>query len=145
MVFDTAAGEVSPLFFKQWIAPRLAELCKKFPGKLGYYSKGTQSSFFEDSFLQMNWAGLGFDHRWDLSEVLGKKPIQGFVQGNFDQALLFADESNFKKHLQSYIDKMKQITPENRSGWVSGLGHGVLPQTPESNVKQFIERIRKEF
>jgi len=145
MLFDTAAGEVSPLFFKKWIAPRLIHLAKKFPNHLGYYSKGTQASFFDQNFYSAPWVGMGFDHRWDLTEVLSTAKSPGFVQGNFDQALLFADADNFKKHLDLYVSCMKDLTPEQRSSWVSGLGHGVLPKTPESNVRLFIEKIRREF
>lgn len=145
MIFDTAAGEVSPLFFKKWIAPRMLGLAQKFPDRLGYYSKGTQATFFDQEFFQAPWVGMGFDHRWDLGEVLKGEKTPGFVQGNFDQALLFADQDNFRKHLESYVLRMKELSPSQRSSWVSGLGHGVLPQTPEANVRLFIEKIRKEF
>jgi uroporphyrinogen decarboxylase len=145
MIFDTAAGEVSPLFFKKHIAPQLAILAEKFPGKLGYYSKGTQASFFDEHFLNLKWAGMGFDHRYSMSDLLSNKKTPGFIQGNFDQAQLFADEANFKQHLDSYIGSLKEIPAEARQSWVSGLGHGVLPKTPEANVRKFIETIRKEF
>ncbi|EMG12777.1 uroporphyrinogen decarboxylase domain protein, partial [Leptospira interrogans serovar Grippotyphosa str. LT2186] len=32
-----------------------------------------------------------------------------------------------------------------RIGWVCGLGHGVMPKTPEYNVKTFVEIVRDTF
>lgn len=159
MIFDTAAGELSPALFEQFVLPSLERLSRKFPGQLGYYSKATQSSFITDKLLNLPWAGLGFDHRWSLPELLkfGVGPHQigrrtksmgfgpGFVQGNFDQSLLHADTESFKKYLSDYIKSFQELTLEERAGWVSGLGHGVLPKTPEAHVKMFVEKIRESF
>ena len=144
MIFDTAAGEVSPLFFKEWIQPVLKQLSQDYPGKLGYYSKGTQPAFFDKSFTSLPWAGQGFDHRCFLPESF-KIQSKGFVQGNFDQSLLFMDESQFQKSLRNFLAPMKEMSLEQRAGWVCGLGHGVLPKTPEKNVKIFVDTVRKEL
>lgn len=144
MIFDTAAGELSPLDFKRWIQPVLMELCALAPGRIGYYSKATQKTFFSADFLAAPWAGLGVDHRWNLPEAFSLMN-KGFVQGNFDQSLLFADKAQFQEELSMYIINMKSLSMEQRAGWVSGLGHGVLPKTPEENVRLFVDTIRKEF
>ena len=144
MIFDTAAGEVSPTFFKKYLQPVITKLVNKFPNKLGYYSKGTQNSFFNSDFHSLPLAGQGFDHRCFLPDIL-KQTTRGFVQGNFDQSLLHMENSDFKKMLSIYVNELKELTVEQRAGWVSGLGHGVLPKTPEHNVKEFVETIRKEF
>jgi uroporphyrinogen decarboxylase len=144
MIFDTAAGELSPLDFKKWVQPVLLELNAVAPGKVGYYSKGTMASFFDAEFVSTAWAGLGFDHRWNLPEAFVVSKT-GFVQGNFDQSLLFGETGAFKEELAAYVRNMKSLSVEQRAGWVSGLGHGVLPKTPEAHVRLFIETIRKEF
>ncbi|MFZ3231533.1 MAG: uroporphyrinogen decarboxylase family protein [Pseudobdellovibrio sp.] len=149
MIFDTAAGELSPALFNTFVLPSLKRLTKKFPNHLGYYSKGTQSSFFNNEFLSLPWAGMGFDHRWDLPammkstlpEVFNVKT--GFIQGNFDQSLLHADFDSLKKYVSIYLDSWKELSIEQRAGWVAGLGHGVLPKTPEAHVKYLIQAIRK--
>lgn len=142
MVFDTAAGEVSPMFFQEWILPVLSKLSHEFPGKIGYYSKGTQPVFFNDHFKSLPWAGQGFDHRCFIPDCF-QIQNKGFVQGNFDQSLLFMDESDFKKSLHTFLAPMKELSLEQRAGWVCGLGHGVLPKTPEKNVKHFVETVRE--
>ena len=144
MVFDTAAGEVSPQVFSAYLEPHLNSLAQKFPKKLGYYSKGTTEAGVKSIFQQQNWAGFGVDHRWDLAQALGQKR-HGFLQGNFDQAMLFQDKSDFKKSLQHYLEPFLHMTPQQRAGWVCGLGHGVLPKTPEENVRTFVNTVREVF
>jgi uroporphyrinogen decarboxylase len=146
MVFDTAAGEISPDIYKTYVLPHLKELSEAFPQRLGYYSKGTTMDHVTPHIEKLNWAGLGVDHRFSLPALLknGVKDL-GFRQGNFDQALLFCDESKFKTLLNEYLAPFKELTPNERAPWVCGLGHGVLPLTPTSNVRLFIDTVRKEF
>lgn len=149
MVFDTAAGEIDPLLFNQIIAPQLTKLAYQFPNKLGYYSKGTMGGYFNREFFMAPWAGLGFDHRWNLAPLVKnlntnyKNPF--FIQGNFDQALLHLETSEFTKILTHYLKSFKELPEAERARWVCGLGHGVLPNTPEKNVHKFIELVRKEI
>ena len=145
MVFDTAAGELSPAYYNQYIVPQLDKLAKAHPGILGYYSKYTHEKHLAPNvFSNQNWAGFGVDHRWSLPDVL-QKSQHGFRQGNFDQSLLFMEPDDFKKQLRDFLQSFKQLSPEERAGWVCGLGHGVLPKTPEENVRSFVNIVREEM
>lgn len=145
MLFDTAAGELSPMLFNQQLVPWLTHIAKKFPKKVGYYSKGTQPAHIDPVIMKdANWAGLGFDHRWNMPQTL-KVPTTGFKQGNFDQALLFSEPSVFRTRVAEYLKPFQEMSIEERKGWVSGLGHGVLPKTPEANVREFVQIVRKTF
>lgn len=143
MVLDTAAGELSPLVFNTLVKPALKELAESFPGKLGYYSKGTTLAHFEQDWKSIPFQGQGYDHRHDLKSLL--QNATGFVQGNFDQGLLHLDEDTFKKFFKEFLKPIQDLSPEQRKGWVCGVGHGILPKTPEKNVRSFIEIVRKSF
>jgi uroporphyrinogen decarboxylase len=143
MIFDTAAGELSPALFQSAVQPVLTELANAFPGKLGYYSRGTQPAHFNSEWLKIPWTGQGYDHRNDLIPQLKQTP--GFVQGNFDQSLLHLHPDDFPKALAEYLKPLRDLSPEQRKGWVCGLGHGVLPKTPEINVRNFVETVRRTF
>jgi len=147
MVFDTAAGELSPLDFQTYVQPWLAKLAHEFPNRLGYYSKGTQSSFFDSNlWREIPWAGQGYDHRWNLAKEMSRGlGSRGFIQGNFDQSLLHLEPSEFRKTLLTYLEPYLRLSSLERKGWVCALGHGVLPKTPEQNVKYFVEFVRKTF
>jgi uroporphyrinogen decarboxylase len=144
MLFDTAAGELSPAIYKEVVVPTLAELAREYPRRLGYYAKGVQMAHLDHPLFTEGelFAGLGFDHRWDLTESLARFD-HGFVQGNFDQALLFCEPSEFKMRVEQYLKPFKNLSPERRAGWVSGLGHGVLPGTPEENVRNLVKMVRE--
>jgi len=146
MIFDTAAGELSPDLYSQYILPQLKKIFLRFPKKLGYYSKGTQPRYLQDPiFYDGTLLGLGFDHRWDLANDCLSVSQRGFVQGNFDQSLLHAAPDDFKKLFKNYLKKFQNLSPTQRRGWVCGLGHGVLPKTPEENVRAFVQIVQESF
>jgi uroporphyrinogen decarboxylase len=143
MIFDTAAGELPPRIFEDAVVPQLQMLTRAATegnGRVGYYSKATQPAHLRHPlFTGGGFAGVGIDHRWNMSEALDLFP-RGFVQGNFDQALLFCESDELKMHLHRYLEPLAdRATP----GWVCGLGHGVLPGTPEANVRLFVDTVRE--
>ena len=198
MVFDTAAGELSPAWFQREVAGDLAAMFHAFPGKLGYYARGIQPAHLPDLWFDdaktISWgarselgrsttadprsesaasitagpraetpvsikpsrnprrtgpwegcAGIGVDWRWDLREALRLGSEFGFVQGNFDPALLFLPAREFRDELHAFLEPLLAIPAESRSGWVCGLGHGVLPRTPEENVATLVRTVREVF
>jgi uroporphyrinogen decarboxylase len=140
MVFDTAAGEVSPDVFRAEVVPQLERLTEKFPSQLGYYSKNTSRAHLHHrSMTSGGWAGVGIDHNWDLREAFELFP-EGFVQGNFDQNLLLTNPDELKQKLEAFLHP---LLTHRRTGWICGLGHGVLPGTPEENVRLFVNTVRE--
>ena len=140
MVLDTAAGELSPELYHDLVVPQLERLvraCRRAPG---YYSKGTQPAHLRHAiFTDGSLAGIGVDYRWEMREAL-EMFRHGFVQGNFDPALLLLDESDYLPLLLRWLEGLQDVP---RAGWICGLGHGVLPGTPEGNVRKFVQLVRE--
>ncbi len=147
MIFDTAAGEVHPQVYQRQILPYLEEMAKDFAGRVAYYGKQTTDDHVDNPFFRKGspLAGLGYDHRYDLTRILKEKKTPGFVQGNFDQGMLFLSHQEFKVELDRYLTQYAKLSEDERAGWVCGLGHGVLPKTPEENVRFFVQRVREFF
>lgn len=141
MVLDTSAGELSPLIYNQLIIPVIKDLARSFPKKLGYYTKHTNWEHIESLFEDKNLGGLGVDHRWSMDRLLPE--MSGFLQGNFDQQLLFLSAKEFEVELRQFLKPIAALSDDQRQGWVCGLGHGVLPQTPEENVRSFVKIVRE--
>lgn len=140
MIFDTAAGELAPDIFRSEIVPQLQRLTAQDAPRIGYYSKGTQSAHLSVPFFtEGGLAGIGVDAGWNLTEALDLFP-RGFVQGNFDQALLVGEADELKRRLVRYL---APLADQARPGWICGLGHGVLPGTPEANVRLFVDTVRE--
>lgn len=146
MILDTAAGELAPGWFHDHVGADLARIFGAFPGKTGYYARGTTSAHLNDPrFGAGPLAGIGVDWRWDMREALEIGRTVGFTQGNFDQSLLFLPPDEFESALRRYLAPLAALDQEARRGWVCGLGHGILPRTPEENVRSFVRIVREVF
>lgn len=147
MVFDTAAGELSPAMYRRHLVPDLQKLSSKLEGRLGYYARGIQPAHLGGTTSAEigDWAGLGVDWRWDLTAVLSARGRRGFVQGNFDPALLHLTGAALKRAVHEYLDPIAALPGAARRGWIGGLGHGVLPGTPETSVRDFVRAVRRRM
>jgi uroporphyrinogen decarboxylase len=147
MVFDTAAGELTPTAFRAQLLPDLARLADAFPGKVGYYARnlGLVHLCGRASMPAGRWAGLGVDWRWDLASALTSATRRGFLQGNFDPALLHLTGAALGRALDEFLGPVTALTPDERRGWICGLGHGVLPGTPEASMRTFVRTVRRRL
>jgi uroporphyrinogen decarboxylase len=147
MIFDTAAGELSPSAFHAIVAPDIRRLASACPGQLGYYARGLHPAHLTDNDESTigSVAGLGVDWRWDMRELLVTPGRSGFLQGNFDPALLQLSGPTLDRAIEGFLAPMASLTPDERRGWVCGLGHGVMKDTPEASVRHFVRAVRERL
>jgi uroporphyrinogen decarboxylase len=145
MVLDTAAGELDPACFASIIQPDLEALAHAYPRRLGYFAKRLLPAHHTGGLDDLPWAGLGLDPSADLPAALVKRDRTGFVQGNFDPQSLVGELGAMAARLESFLQPLRDLSLEGRRGWICGLGHGVLPATPPSNVRAFVDRVREVF
>lgn len=148
-VMDTAAGEIPLESFRRRVVPRLAELfadvCPLIPtARFTYYSRQTGPAHWH-ALKELPISCLGVDWEHPLSAVMAEVGDRWAVQGNFDPHLLLLPEAELRPHLDRFFADALTVSPERRAGWVCGLGHGVLPGTPESNVRLFLNLQRELF
>lgn len=142
-VLDTCGGEFSPEIYRERIVPALGRLYEKFqklmPGHpLAYYSKGTGPAHWKAlRDLPLSYVGIDWNH--DIAEVLREHGSQWAIQGNVDPHWLFLDSAELEKRLREVFARVQALPATTRRGWICGLGHGVLPKTPESNVRLFLK------
>ena len=48
-------------------------------------------------------------------------------------------EADFLRSVERFFAPIAALPPVKRRGWICGLGHGVLPETPENHVRLFID------
>lgn len=147
-VLDTCAGEISPTLYREIAVPSLKavllkfkELCPDTP--ITYYSKKTGPEHWE-SLKGLPISGKGVDWNHDITDVLKNWGDQWAIQGNVDPDWLFLDSDVLEKKLREIFLKVKELPADLRKGWICGLGHGVLPKTPEKNVRLFLQ-LQKEI
>jgi uroporphyrinogen decarboxylase len=144
MIFDTAAGDVTAEFFAKYLKSDLLNLLNSSQEKkIGYYMRGGTTDHY-DLLSDSQAAGFGYEHSFDIKErILNAK--SGFVQGNFNQEFLTLDTESFQREFDKWLSPLLTLPKESRAGWVAGLGHGITPLAKESNVKLFVQNMRKAF
>jgi uroporphyrinogen decarboxylase len=60
------------------------------------------------------------------------------VQGNLDPAALFAEWEHVSLAAEDILRRAG-----GRAGHIFNLGHGILPETPEKNVKALVEFVHE--
>ncbi len=144
-LFDTAAGELSPADYQDLIVPKITEILKAFKEKspstkVIYYSKHTQAAHIKN--LDMKYIDvIGVDWRCDLVEIQKLLPPHVFIQGNLDPAWLHLPTELMEKKAHAYYQDLRERGLDFKR-WVAGLGHGVLIQTPEQNVRRLVKIVQ---
>jgi uroporphyrinogen decarboxylase len=147
-LFDTAVGELTLPDFKEFIVPVLriitSEFKKAYPDKkIVYYSKLTHLNYLH-AIEDKNIDVLGIDWRMSLPLALKELGNDYMIQGNLDPSYLHYDWPILEKKLEQFwAPLVDSDLPLNK--WICGLGHGVLQQTPEENVRKTVEYIHKNF
>jgi len=137
MIFDSGLSNINKSYFDKEYSVLLKQLADV--GNTAYYSRTLPYNSL-NKVIDLNFAGIGVDSTVDLNKTL-KKVERGFVQGNFDETLLLQDsETILRYEIKKWLD-----TIEDPTGWVCGLGHGILKTTPPKNVKLFIETVRNHY
>ena len=152
-VFDTAAGTLNPAQFALHAAAPLAAVLRSFRAQCPqtpviYYSRDTGPAHWE-ALRGLDLQCLGIDWRHDPVEVLREQRAHNVpprsVQGNIDPQWLLLEGSQLESRLREYFSRLLAAPASLRSGWVCGLGHGVLQPTPESNVRLALAVQREMF
>lgn len=138
MILDSGLSNIKSSYFKETYTPILKRLADI--GNVGYYARGVSHSALSN-VKNFNWAGIGIDSTHDLKKTLSVFD-KGFVQGNFDEKLIVLPHDEFKTHFHNWLDEIKDI---DTTGWVCGLGHGIIKETPTENVKYFVDNVRNHF
>jgi uroporphyrinogen decarboxylase len=144
-VLDTCAGELSPAEYRRHAVPRLRELLERYTllcpdVPVTYYSKGTTPEHWA-ALEGLPIAALGIDWRQDLPAALRDFGDRYAIQGNIDPSWMLLPRAELEPKLDESFARVAALPRSARRGWICGLGHGVLPKTPEENVRLFVQKV----
>ena len=145
-VFDTNSKQLDKDYFeKKYLRMVKKALFQPFPKKIAYFSKN--KSFYDLNKMESNYpelAGTVFSlEKGFCSYLRGAKT--GFIQGNFSPTSLLKPHEEFLFDFNQFLEKMSLLSVSERAGWICSLNHGVLPKTPEINVRHFIQTTREQL
>ena len=137
MIFDSGLHNMPKGLFDKEYCKILEDLASL--ENTVYYSKNLPYNSM-NKLIEIEFSGIGIDSTVDLPKML-QKVQKGFVQGNFDETLLLQNsETILRYEIKKWLD-----TVEDTTGWVCGLGHGILKDTPPANVRIFVDMVRNHF
>ncbi len=141
-VLDTCAGDIPDELFRRHGIDSLKRLFEAFRRRcpdapITYYSRHTGPSQW-NVLRPLPVSCLGIDWHHPMPEAMDLLGDRWSVQGNVDPEWLLLPASDLERRLRTYFQAMRAVSGERRSGWICGLGHGVLPTTPEANVRLFL-------
>lgn len=146
MMFDTAAGALPPDVYSGDVARDVRAIATAHPGKVGYYARDFSDAHQTAAgFDTIPLAGVGLDMHRDLAAALRDANRRGFIHGNMDPPDLLLTGASLEQALERFVAPLRALDAETRRGWMCGLGHGVLPGTPEDSVRRFVTFIRETF
>lgn len=138
-VFDSWVGCLSVEDYRRYVLPHsssLIERLKKTGAPVIYF--GTDTATLLTSMQETGADVIGLDWRISMDEGWAKLGHTRAVQGNLDPATLFASW----EHVSSAAEDVLRRAG-GRSGHIFNLGHGILPETPEQNVKMLVEFVHE--
>jgi len=146
MMFDTAAGALPPDVYSGDVARDVRAIATAHPGRVGYYARDFSDAHQAAAgFDTIPLAGVGLDMHRDLAAALCNMNRRGFIHGNLNPPDLFLTGASLEQALERFVAPLRALDAETRRGWMCGLGHGVLPGTPEDSVRRFVAFIRETF
>jgi uroporphyrinogen decarboxylase len=136
-LFDSWAGALSPRDYREKAMPHTRAA---FAGirEMGVPTIhfGTGTAGFLDAFRAAGGDVIGVDWRIPLDRAWSAIGEDVAIQGNLDPATLLAPPSEWRDAASDIIDRA-----DGRPGHVFNLGHGVLPSTPQENLRDVVELV----
>lgn len=140
-LFDSWAGHLSPLQFRDFVAPYLREIISRVKSAVDvpiiYFA--TAGAGLLPQIGELGADVIGIDWRiglGDAAKLLGSaKPLQG----NLDPLAMLAPWQHLKREVEEVI-KQGRAAPSH----IFNLGHGILPETPIENVEKLVSYVRND-
>ena len=138
-LFDTWAGMLAPVDYKKFAFPYIRKAISELK------KEGVPVIYFVNDcagvLKEVKKTGadvVGIDWRIDFADAVKKLGKKMVVQGNLDPCALFLPEEKIEERVKDILWK-----GEAAKGHIFNLGHGVLPKTPEDNVRFFFETAKQ--
>lgn len=142
-IIDTWGGILSDTQFQSYSANALSDICASLKrmechAPIMFFSKGLTEKRIMMLENIANLRCIGVDWTADIANLQTRFPNFVF-QGNLDPSILHAGPAATQQHTHYMLNKVNKNT-----GYIGGLGHGVLPETPIESVHAFVDQVRHD-
>lgn len=138
-IFDSWVGILNVEDYREYVFPHMEKMVQYIKGKtdVPVVLFGTNSSHLLQDLKATGADVVGIDWKTNMAEAWESMNYEVAVQGNLDPTLLFGDWSLIETRAKALLNSMP-----NKPGFIFNLGHGILPKTPEENVRQLVNLVQ---
>jgi uroporphyrinogen decarboxylase len=137
-VFDSWVGCLSPDDYRRYVLPHTRALVRTLQSAAPVIYFGTDTTALLADIRQTGAEVIGLDWRIPLDDGWAALGEDVGVQGNLDPVALFAEWSEVRRRAEDVLRRAN-----GRPGHIFNLGHGILPETPEENVRTLAEFVHE--
>ncbi|WP_448560831.1 uroporphyrinogen decarboxylase [Trichothermofontia sp.] len=139
-MFDSWAGQLSPIDYETFALPYQQRVVSQVKAThpdtpLILYING--SAGILERMAQSGVEIVSLDWTVDMAEARQRLGLNVGVQGNLDPCALFGSHDFIRARMEDIVKKA------GNRGHIMNLGHGVLANTPEENVRFFFETAKQ--
>ncbi len=141
-IFDSWIGILDQSDYQTYIYPHMEKMIQAVKTRhpeTPLILFGVNTAHLLTTFKSLQPDVIGVDWKTDLMQAwqrLGMNEVA--VQGNLDPTVLFASKNIIQEKAKRILDSVG-----NRAGHIFNLGHGILPGTPEDNVKFLVDFVHE--
>lgn len=132
-LFDSWAGILPPKVYKEYVFNYNLQILSSLKKPSIYFTHS--ANHLIDYILDLPINAYSFDWKVDLNAI--SKKTNKCLQGNLDNTVLLANKETIKKHTYDILNNMQGLLH------IFNLGHGVLPQTPQDNLKFLVDIVHE--
>jgi uroporphyrinogen decarboxylase len=137
-LFDSWGGLLSSEDYRRWVIPHMHEIVSrvKIPNvPMILYLSNT--SHLLDVISEVGFDVVSIDWRTELNAAAHHLSHAKAIQGNLDPLAMYADSETIIKRAKRIMGTMDSTG----KGHIFNLGHGILPSTPEENMRTLVETV----
>lgn len=136
-LFDSWAGSLSPLGYREFVAPHSAAALTGLDVPVIHFGVGT-GPFLKDMRLGGLASAVGVDWRMPLDEAAVTIGTDATLQGNIDPAVLQAPWEVVERHVRVVLARGRSARAH-----IVNLGHGVPPETDPDVLTRIVELVHE--
>jgi uroporphyrinogen decarboxylase len=138
-IFDSWAGALAPDDYREYVLPYVQRAVRATQATTGapvvYF--GTDMNGMLPMLRETGADVLGLDWRITLADGWAAYGHDVAVQGNLDPMALHGPWPEIERRARAILDQAA-----GRPGHIFNVGHGILTETPEDNVKRLVEFVQ---
>ena len=138
-IFDSWNQVLSWSDMQVFALPYIKQMIAKIenPNNIPIFMFGLGNSVFYPLLQDIGLSGISFDSRIDIARARDLIDDSLVVQGNLDPYLLLAPQPVLEQALHEMLESMR-----HSKRYIVNLGHGIMPDVPEENVKFFVDYVK---